>query len=175
VVVDRRGDPSGASRSIVMGKTDPQRSEAPAAVDDPRALGHAGVKIERNAHRLRLRRRAARARRGDVRPTCACRRSNLLLGEGRGFEIAQGRLGPGTHPPLHALDRRWPSARSSSCAGAWTNASRVRTSRSSTRARSWQERIAESRIAIEQARLLTLKAAWMMDTVGNKAARPRSR
>ena len=58
--------------------------------------------------------------------------SNMLLGEGRGFEIAQGRLGPGR---IHHAD------------------------------------IAESRMDIEQARLLTMKAAYMMDTVGNKTAR----
>jgi len=94
--------------------------------------------------------------------------SNMLLGEGRGFEIAQGRLGPGRiHHCMRiigvaerALERMCRRLESREAFGGPIAKQSI-----------WSERIAESRIALDQTRLLTLHAAWKMDTVGNKEAR----
>ncbi|CAM2160800.1 acyl-CoA dehydrogenase family protein [Paraburkholderia tropica] len=94
--------------------------------------------------------------------------SNILLGEGRGFEIAQGRLGPGR---IHHCMRLIGLAERAIEFMAKRALARVAFGKTIAQQTVTQERLAEARCMIEQARLLTLKTAYMMDTVGNKGAR----
>ena len=100
----------------------------------------------------------------DVRVPAA----NLIGEEGGGFAIAQARLGPGPHPPLHAADRHGRAGdRADVPAGGVPRRPSASRWPQQGVVQNW---IADARVAVEQLRLLVLKTAWMMDTVGNKGA-----
>jgi acyl-CoA dehydrogenase len=94
--------------------------------------------------------------------------SNVLLGEGRGFEIAQGRLGPGRIHHCMRLIGQAEAALEKMCRRA---SARVAFGRPVADQGVTRERIAEARIMIDAARYMVLNAAWKMDTVGNKGAK----
>ena len=94
-------------------------------------------------------------------------KENLILGEGRGFEVAQGRLGPGR---IHHCMRTIGAAESALEKMVKRLLTREAFGKAIYKHSIWEQRVAEARIDIEMARLLTLKAAWMMDHVGNKVA-----
>ncbi|MDR5757430.1 acyl-CoA dehydrogenase family protein [Caballeronia sp. LZ035] len=152
---------------IVMGKTDP---DAPKHAQQSMILVPAdsqGVTVHRPLHVFGY----DDAPHGHMDITLESVRvpaGNLLLGEGRGFEIAQGRLGPGR---IHHCMRLIGLAERALELMTKRTLERVAFGKPIAQHGVTQERIAEARIMIEQARLLTLKAAFMMDTVGNKGAR----
>ena len=152
---------------IVMGKTDPS---APKHRQQSMLLVPAsapGVKVIRSLSVLNV----DDAPHGHMEIELAGVRvpaTSVLKGEGCGFEIAQGRLGPGR---IHHCMRLIGLAERALEMMVRRLSSRVAFGSEISRQTVWQERIAESRCMIEQARLLVLKAAYLMDTVGNKVAK----
>jgi acyl-CoA dehydrogenase len=160
------GDPR-CKITIVMGKTDPkaakhaQQSQILVPLDTP------GVKIVRMLPVFGF--DDAPHGHGEViLENVRVPAGNLLLGEGRGFEIAQGRLGPGR---IHHCMRTIGVAEAALEKMVRRLQSRVAFGKPIADHSVWEQRVAEARIDIEMARLLCLKAADMMDKVGNKVAR----
>jgi alkylation response protein AidB-like acyl-CoA dehydrogenase len=160
------GDPR-CKIAIVMGKTNPdaplhqQQSQVLVPLDTPgieivRMLPVFGYDDAPHGH--------AEVLLKDVRVPA----ENLLLGEGRGFEIAQGRLGPGR---IHHCMRTIGVAERALEKMCQRLMTRTAFGKRIADHSIWEQRIAEARTNIEMSRLLTLKAAYMMDTVGNKVAK----
>ena len=160
------GDPR-CKIAIVMGKTDPnaekhrQQSQILVPVDTP------GIKIVRMLPVFGYD-DAPHGHAEVILENVRVPAENLLLGEGRGFEIAQGRLGPGRiHHCMRTIGVA-ERALEKMCQRLLTRTAFGKTIADHS---VWEQRVAEARTDIEMARLLTLKAAYMMDTVGNKVAR----
>ncbi|MCM8557454.1 acyl-CoA dehydrogenase family protein [Sphingomicrobium sediminis] len=160
------GDPR-AKIAILMGKTDPEEHKYRQQSMVLMPLDAEGVTIERALHvygyddaphghmEIKL---------DNVRVPA----SNILLGEGRGFEIAQGRLGPGR---IHHCMRTIGAAEEALMLMVKRLNSRVAFGKTIAEHSIWEQRVADARIEIDATRLLCLKAADMMDKVGNKEAK----
>ena len=160
------GDPRCAI-FIVMGKTDPN---APKHTQQSMILVPAntpGIKIVRSLSLFGYD-DAPHGHMEVILENVRVPASNILLGEGRGFEIAQGRLGPGR---IHHCMRSIGAADRALESMCKRLKERVAFGKTIAEQGVWHERIAESRCLIDQARLLTLKAAHTMDVAGNKAAK----
>jgi acyl-CoA dehydrogenase len=152
---------------IVMGKTDPHltdrhRQQSMIVVD----IGTPGVRIVRDMSLLGVM-DAPAGHPEIVFDNVRVPAENLLLGEGRGFEIAQGRLGPGRIHHCMRVIGMAEDALEMMCARL---TSRVAFHKTLAEQGVWRERIAECRLLIEQARWMVLSAAYKMDKVGNKGA-----
>jgi acyl-CoA dehydrogenase len=149
------GDPR-CKIAILMGKTDPnaarhaQQSQILVPLDTP------GIKVEKMLPVFQV-----------LLENVRVPASNILLGEGRGFEIAQGRLGPGR---IHHCMRTIGKAEEALEKMVKRLSSRTAFGKKLIEHSVWEQRIGEARTDIEMNRLLCLKAADMMDKVGNKAA-----
>ena len=160
------GDPR-CQVAIVMGKSDPEGSRHGSQSMILVPLDTPGVKIERMLSVYGY--DHAPHGHGEVTLTdVRVPASNMLLGEGRGFEIAQGRLGPGR---IHHCMRTIGVAETAIEAMARRLMSRVAFGKPIASHSVWEERLARARIDIEMSRLLCLKAADTMDRAGNKAAK----
>lgn len=161
------GDPR-CELLIVMGLTDPDHTD--------RHQRQSMILVPRDAPGVRIRRYlpiygisdAPHGHMETVFENVRVPADHMVLGEGRGFEIAQGRLGPGR---IHHCMRMIGLAERALERICRRLSERVAFGKPIADQSIWRERIARARCDIEQARLLTLKAAWMMDTAGNKVAR----
>ncbi|MGP0057768.1 MAG: acyl-CoA dehydrogenase family protein [Beijerinckiaceae bacterium] len=159
------GDPR-CKLAIVMGKTDPTRAKHEQQSQILVPLDAPGVKVLRMLPVFGY--DDAPHGHGEVLlDNVRVPAGNLLLGEGRGFEIAQGRLGPGR---IHHCMRTLGAAEVALEKMTKRLLSRVAFGKKIAEHSIWEQRIAEARIDIEMTRLLCLKAADMMDKVGNKTA-----
>lgn len=159
------GDPR-CEVAIVMGKTDPNASRHAQQSMILVPLDAPGVRIERMLSVFGYD-HAPHGHGEVVLEDVRVPAENMLLGEGRGFEIAQGRLGPGR---IHHCMRTIGVAEEALAAMAKRLVSRVAFGKRISDHSVWEQRVARARIDIEMTRLLCLKAADMMDKAGNKAA-----
>jgi acyl-CoA dehydrogenase len=160
------GDPR-CQVAIVMGKSDPEGSKHGSQSMILVPLDTPGVRIERMLTVYGYD-HAPHGHGEVVLENVRVPAENMLLGEGRGFEIAQGRLGPGR---IHHCMRTIGVAESAIEAMAKRLLSRVAFGKPIASHSVWEERLARARIDIEMSRLLCLKAADMMDRAGNKSAK----
>jgi len=152
--------------AIVMGKTDPTRARYEQQSQILVPLEAPGVKVARMLPVFGYD-EAPHGHADVILDNVRVPAGNLILGEGRGFQIAQGRLGPGR---IHHCMRILGAAEVALEKMTRRLLSRVAFGKKIAEHSVWEQRIAEARIDVEMTRLLCLKAADMMDKVGNKAA-----